>query len=192
MTCLAVCAAMRPNSIDSIFLQGRHRPWRQRHSPASCRSLAGVPDRQSSLDYRPATEGLVATVLPIDLTRRSTSSSKRFCSSGQSQLQCFEDHTSRYTFSLDTDSTTSSTLLIVRLAFRNPLGPRDPRLTQNGELCWSCRSCRSAQILVIINQHHYILLLDPPEKTLKIAPTSKGERSFILTCSPTCARTVQA
>jgi len=39
---------------------------------------------------------------------------------------------------LDTDSTTSSTsLLIVRLAFRKPLDPRDPqylaRLSQNWE-----------------------------------------------------------
>jgi hypothetical protein len=86
-------------------------------------------------DDRPATESLVAPVWRLISTRRSTSSSKRFlvavarASSSASKITL-----AGTPFSLDTDSTTSSTsLLIVRLAFRKPLDPRDPRLSQNWE-----------------------------------------------------------
>lgn len=86
-------------------------------------------------DNRPATESLISTGVAIDFhTQINFVLETLFGSSGQSQLQRFKITFAGTPFSLDTDSTTSSTsLLIVRLAFRKPLDPRDPRLSQNWE-----------------------------------------------------------
>lgn len=85
-------------------------------------------------DDVPTTESLVAAVMTIDLDAQVDLVLETFLGGGrQSQLQRLENHAGRYALSLDTDSTTSSTsLLIVRLAFQS-IGSADSRLNQNGE-----------------------------------------------------------
>jgi hypothetical protein len=59
-------------------------------------------------------------------------------------------------------------LLIVRLAFRNPLDPRDPRLDQTGDNLGLVDRIDRQQELVVVYLHHDILLFytaqEGPEK----------------------------
>src|SRR5690606_6982359 len=132
-------------------------------------------------DHSPATERFVTAVLSIDLyTQVNFVLETLFGSRGQSQLQRLENHTGRYAF-------------FVGYRFHNQqyfFAHRTPRLSQSigvrgnrvllktgNNICLVDHIDRQ-QILVIINQHHHILLFHPAKKTLEISPPLKGRSQF--------------
>src|SRR5690606_15738446 len=131
--------------------------------------------------------------------RRSTSSSKRFLVAVARASSSASKITSAGTpFSLDTDSTTSSTsLLIVRLASRNPLGSRGSALQDSlaatdrytaahrllhgpapliktGNDVGLVDRVDGQQILMIVDKHDDILVFHAAQQPLEVASPLEG------------------
>lgn len=99
MTCLAVCAAMRPNSMDSISFFDDLADLRARLLLLDVLDgdLGGGVLVVLVGDDVPTTESLVAAVMTIDLDAQVDLVLETFLGGGrQSQLQRLENHAGRY------------------------------------------------------------------------------------------------